>query len=253
MATAARDRILASARQLLDRDGAASVDEIATAAGISRATFYRVVGSRADLLDALGLEPDPAARERILNAAAEMVGHGGLGNLSMDELAAAAGVSRASLYRLFPGKAALFRELVQVFSPLQAVTSTVESNRDEPPEVVMPAVARAIYEAASRNRGLLLTLFVEVNRLEPDTREAARFLFRSLFGTVVPYVLKQMAAGKLQPMHPALAMLSFAGPVVLYSLAQPMLDQSLPIELPKAGEALDQIAANWLRAMRPEA
>jgi hypothetical protein len=53
-------------------------------------------------------------------------------------------------------------------------------------------------------------------------------------------------------MHPALAMLSFAGPVVLFSLAQPMLDQSLPIELPRAGEALDEIAANWLRAMRPE-
>jgi AcrR family transcriptional regulator len=253
MAAPARDRILATARRLLDHDGAASVDEIATAAGVSRATFYRVVGSRAGLLDELGLEPDPAARERILNAAAEMVGHGGLGNLSMDELASAAGVSRASLYRLFPGKAALFRELVQVFSPLHAVTTTVESRHDEPPDVVMPAVARAVYEAVSRNRGLLLTLFVEVNRLEPDTRDAARFLFGRLFGIVVPYVLSQMAAGRLRPMHPALAMLSFAGPVVLFSLAQPMLDQSLPIELPGADEAIDQIAANWLRAMRPDA
>jgi AcrR family transcriptional regulator len=229
------------------------VDEIAAAAGVSRATFYRVIGSRADLLDMLGLEPDPAARERVLNAAAEMVGHGGLGNLSMDELAAAARVSRASLYRLFPGKAALFRDLVQVFSPLEAVTSTVESLGHEPPEVVMPAVAKAVYDAASRNRGLLLTLFVEVNRLEPDTREAARYLFGRLFGTVVPYVLAQMAAGRLRRVHPALAMLSFAGPVVLYSLAQPMLAQSVPIQLPEADEAIGQLAANWLRAMRPDA
>ena len=110
----ARARILDSARRLLERDpSATTVDEIATAAGVSRATFYRVIGSRGDLLEELGVEPDPAAGERILNAAAEMVGHGGLGSLSMDELAAAAGVSRASLYRLFPGKAALFRELVR--------------------------------------------------------------------------------------------------------------------------------------------
>src|SRR5919201_129394 len=127
---AARERILSSARRLLERDGgSATIDEIASAAGVSRATFYRVIGSRGDLLGQLGVEPDPAARERILNAAAEMVGHGGLGGLSMDDWAGAAGVSRASLYRLFPGKAVLFRELVQVFSPLEAVTSTIAANQ----------------------------------------------------------------------------------------------------------------------------
>jgi AcrR family transcriptional regulator len=254
MAGEQRDRILASARKLLSRDGgAATVDDIASAAGVSRATFYRLIGTRSDLFAELGLEPDPGARERILDAAGDMVGHGGLGNLSMDELATAAGISRASLYRLFPGKAALFRDLVQAFSPVEAIISAVEAHREDPPEMVMPALARAVYEAVSRNRGLMLTLFVEVNRLEPDTREAARYLFGRLFGTVVPYVLAQMAAGRLRRMHPAVAMLSFAGPVFLYSLAQPLLARSLPIELPAADDAIGQLADNWLRAMRPDA
>jgi len=39
----------------------------------------------------------------------------------MDELAEASSVSRATLYRLFPGKSALFREVIQTFSPWEAV------------------------------------------------------------------------------------------------------------------------------------
>jgi AcrR family transcriptional regulator len=247
---------LQSARRLLDREGGAtatiSVDDIAAQAGVSRATFYRLFDSRADLLDELGLEPDLAARERILVAAGELVGRHGLAALSMDELAAAAGVSRASLYRLFPGKAALFRELLLTFGPLEAVTSTVESLRHEPPDVVMPAIAHAVYEVVSRNRGLILTLFTEVNRLEPDTEEAARLLFGQLVGTVVPYLLEQMATGRLQTMHPAVAMLGFAGPVVLYSIARPLLERAAPVDIPGAEEAIKAIAENWLRAMRPE-
>jgi AcrR family transcriptional regulator len=250
-----RERILDSARRLLDREGATatvSVDEIAGRAGVSRATFYRLFGSRADLLDELGLEPDPAARDRILEAAAELVGRHGLAALSMDELAAGAGVSRASLYRLFPGKSVLFRELLLKFGPLTAVTSTVESRRHEPPEIVMPAIAHAVYEVVSQNRGLILTIITEINRLEPDTQEAARLLFGRLFGTMAPYLLEQMASGQLRTMHPAVAMLGFAGPVVLYSVARPLLDRAAPIEIPGPDEAITAIAENWLRAMRPD-
>jgi AcrR family transcriptional regulator len=251
----ARERLLDSARRLLDREGGAgavSVDEIASRAGVSRATFYRLFASRADLLDELGLEPDPAARERVLEAAGELVGRHGLAALSMDELATAAGVSRASLYRLFPGKSALFRELLLRFSPLEAVTSTVESLQHEPPEVVMPSIAHAVYEVVSQNRGLILTIITEINRLEPDTQDAARLLFGRLFGTIVPYLLEQMASGRLRTMHPALAMLGFAGPVVLYSVARPLLERSAPIEIPGPDEAITAIAENWLRAMRQE-
>ena len=48
------------------------------------------------------------------------------------------------------------------------------------------------------------------------------------------------------------AILGFAGPVILYSLAQPMLAQSVPIKVPGSDEVIAQIAANWLRAMRPD-
>src|SRR2546429_4312666 len=121
-----REAVLQAARVLLERDRAASVHDVASAAGVSRATVYRLFGSRDGLLQALDLEPDPGARERLLAAALELLDRDGLGGLSMDEVAAAAGVSRASLYRLFPGKAALFRELLVAFSPMEAIVATLQ-------------------------------------------------------------------------------------------------------------------------------
>src|SRR5215831_19318497 len=112
-----REAVLATARTVLSNDRGASLHDVAAAAGVSRATVYRLFGSREGLLQALDIEPDPDTRDRILAAAVELIGRDGLTGLSIDEVAAAAGVSRASLYRLFPGKAALFREVVIAFSP----------------------------------------------------------------------------------------------------------------------------------------
>ena len=100
-------RILEQAPRVLAQGGKPTVADFATAASVSRASFYRHFKSRDALLEALEVTPEPDARERILGAAVEMVGAQGLTALSMDELADRAAVSRATLYRIFPGKGAL--------------------------------------------------------------------------------------------------------------------------------------------------
>src|SRR4029450_3935047 len=106
-----------------DKDGLAglSMDELAIRAGVSRATLYRLFGSHQHLLHELGLQPPPTVHDRILDTGLELVGRHGLADLSMDELAAEAGVSRATLYRLVPGKEALFAEPRPSISPLQPI------------------------------------------------------------------------------------------------------------------------------------
>src|SRR5215217_5697823 len=80
-----------------DEDGLAglSMDELAAAAGVSRATLYRLFGNQQHLLQQLGLQPPPTIRSRILDTALELVGRHGLAELSMDELATRAGGSPA--------------------------------------------------------------------------------------------------------------------------------------------------------------
>jgi AcrR family transcriptional regulator len=231
------------------------VAELAAAAGVSRASFYRVFESREALLEALDLQPEPAASQRVLEAAVKLVGAHGLTNLSMDDLATEAGVSRATLYRLFPGKAALFTSLLHEYSPLDPVSRLLETRRTEPPEVLMPEIAmtvyRVFYGAGESRLGILRALFFEISTLAPETAEAAQDLIRTMVGALALYVLEQMQAGRLRQMHPVLALQSFVGPIFFHLLTRPVAERVLGFDI-EGEQAVTLLAENWLRGMAPE-
>lgn len=233
----------------------ATVDDFSRAAGVSKTSFYRVFGSRGALLQALGVSPAPAPRERILRVALELVGGKGLGALSMDELADRAGVSRATLYRLYPGKPALFTALVHTYTPLDPVVAILTERQDEPPEVVMPEVARAIYRIVvggeEDRTGLMRTLFSEATSLAPDAEEATREAIVNVVGTLAGYVLAQMSAGKLRQMHPLLAMQSFVGPIFFHLMTRRAAETVLGVRMDEE-QAITELAQTWLRGMRSE-
>jgi AcrR family transcriptional regulator len=233
-----------------------SMGQLAAAAGVSRATLYRLFGSQQDLLHELGHQPPPSVRSRILDTALELVGRHGLAELSMDELAATAGVSRATLYRLFPGKEALFAALVGSFSPFEPIAAVLEAAGDRPPAEVIPAVAHAMAAAMDGHMGLLLQLLLEFARARHRNgshggSEGAVQGMRTL-PLVRGYLAGQMTAGRLRGMDPDLAFQALAGPIVLHLLWRP---PAAPrgVEPPAAGapleEPIDQLTKVWLRAM----
>src|SRR5215216_4227641 len=243
-----------------DEDGLAglSMDELAAAAGVSRATLYRLFGNQQHLLHELGLQPPPTIRSRILDTALELVGRHGLAELSMDELATRAGVSRATLYRLFPGKEALFAELVRGFSPFEPIAAVLETAGERPPAEVIPAIAQAMAGAMDGHIGLLLQLLFEVSRHpDPDgghgASEDAIQGMRTL-PLVAGYLDRQMAAGRLRQMDPVLAMQALAGPIVMHLLMQASTDSQTGaghrVALPLEG-VVDELVGIWLRAMTP--
>ena len=150
------------------------MDDLAAAASVAVRTLYRLFGSRQALLREAGCAPEPTARQRILEAALDQIGRQGLAELSMDELAATAGVSRATLYRLFPGKSALFGQLIRTFSPWEPVADVIDAMPDGDPADVMPAVGEAIAEAMRGRVGVLLRMVFELLQGDPDTAEGMR-------------------------------------------------------------------------------
>jgi AcrR family transcriptional regulator len=235
-----------------------SMDELAVRAGVSRATLYRLFGSQQHLLHQLGLQLPPTVRSRILDTALELVGRHGLAELSMDELAATAGVSRATLYRLFPGKEALFAELVRSFSPFEPIAAVLEAMGERPPAEVIPAIAQAMAAAMDGHMGLLLQLLFEFARHpDPDggrgTSEGAVQGMRTL-PLVAGYLDQQMAAGRLRRMDPDLAMQGLTGPIVMHLLMRASAASqagagrrvAMPLE-----EVVEELVGVWLRAMTP--
>jgi AcrR family transcriptional regulator len=244
-----RDAVLAAARETLERDRGASLHDVASAAGVSRATVYRLFGSREGLLQALELEPDPGARERVLAAALELVGRDGLARLSMDEVAGTAGVSRASLYRLFPGKAALFRELLVAYSPVVAIVSALDRMRGRPPEEVVPELARTAARTLAGRAGIVRTMVFEATGASEEAAEAVSYLVSSGIANMLGYVVEQMAAGRLRTMHPLVALQALVGPILMHLITRGVAEREIGFAVPLEDVAVE-LAEQWLRAMR---
>jgi len=247
-AAPARDAILSAADSLLARDAGASIDQITDAAGVSRATFYRHFRSRAELLAALDIRPDPDARQRIMDAAIELVGREGLRGMSMDELAEQAGVSRASVYRLFPGKDALFAALIDEYSPLDEIEQLFSAMADQPPGVVLPAVARTLARVGSPRVGLIRSVFFEVSNQTPEALAGAEPRLRRMLGAIAGYMAAQMAAGRLRPIHPLLATQLLIGPVLFHLVTRAEVERLAVLDVP-VDQSIQTLVDSALRAL----
>jgi AcrR family transcriptional regulator len=239
------------ATRLLESGDQPSVNRIAEAAGLSRTTIYRIFPSRAALLDALEVAPEPDTRSRVLEAALRLLASRSLADLTMDELAVEAGVSRANLYRLFPGKSALFKAILLAYSPFEPVMALLARAGNRPPEEVIPEIVLAAYRTVARRRGIVRTLLLEITSMAQETQQGFAETGVRAFATLGAYLAAQMAAGRLRRMHPMLAVQGLVGGVVLHVLVEPVFSQA-GMDAPGGEAAVLQLAQVWLRGMRPE-
>lgn len=246
-----RRQVMSAAREILAHDAGAPVGEIADRAGVSRATFYRHFRSRESLLESIELEPRPDSKSRILAAAKDMLLTTSLAELSMDDLAKAADVSRGTLYRIVPGKGALLQALIEAYSPFDAIRAIVSEHRADPPAVVFPLIGHAIVGVAGERLGLMRAIFHEVTAGGPTVAEMGP-LFENTLGLLTHYIGGQMAAGRIRPMHPILALQAFVGPIFFHLMTRPVIDRVAP--LPMGPEtAVDELVAAGLSGLTVEA
>ena len=243
-------QVMTAAREMLATDPAAPISAIAREAGVSRATFYRHFGSREALLRTIEVEPPVPARERVLSAAVELMGRGGgLRAFSMEELAIAAGVSRATVYRLFPTKAALFGEIVRHYSPFEPAMAVLAAHGDEPLEVVIPLLARTFATIGVQRTAILRAVLAEVLSVTPEAETGVQPLLPDALAAIGGYLLRQMQAGRVRPMHPLLGLQALLGPIFIHVLTRPLAERVVGFDMP-IEEVAAQLTATSLEGLR---
>lgn len=228
---------------------APSMDDMAAVAGVSRAALYGLFGSRAALLEALGAEVPPSVAERILATAGEVVAERGFAGLSLDEVAQRSGVSRATVYRLYPGKAALFKEVAQAFLPIDEALQMMETMSDRPANEVMGTLARNLAKGGEVPIGVMRSVLFEVSGGTDDNQEFLDQVYLNV-QVIIGYLERQMDAGRFRQVDPVLAMQAFFAPLMFHAVSRPVLEQYGMLNL-SLDDALQALTEGWLRAMAP--
>lgn len=148
--------VLGAARELHARCGAGfTMRDLEERSGVSRATIYRRVGSKRALLARLDAGATAGTRERVLHAVRAVVARHGMAGVTMERLAAEAGVGVATVYRHFGDRGALLdafaqatRDHTEVRARLRAAGADLRAD--------LEAVARAALAFLSDNRDLLV-------------------------------------------------------------------------------------------------
>ncbi len=143
-----------------------------------------------------------AIEEEILLRAADKFGKQGYQATTLDEIAAAAGISRAAFYLYFPNKEELLRRMYsQVIATSQAAIERIVSENLPVSEKLRRIIRRQVRYMAS-NIPLSQVFFSEIFNLRPELGQWVRRANRA-FGAVIERVVSEgVQKGELVQVHP---------------------------------------------------
>jgi AcrR family transcriptional regulator len=217
---------------------ALTMDSLAEAAGVSRATAYRQLGSREALLAELArrgvdVGDQGAVRERILLAATKVFPRMGLENATVEAIAEAAGVGSATVYRHFGDKQGLIKAFLQTMTPRRAVWSLAQKPSGDL-RADLESLALTALEFMSKNGGMFRLALLAENRSDGFLAELSRSPDRTVHACA--NLLRHYAArGELIEADPHALARAFLGILISYGLFDAMI--GLPSNFQPARDA----------------
>ena len=143
-----------------------------------------------------------AIEEEILRVAADKFGKQGYQATTLDEIAAAAGISRAAFYLYFPNKEELLHRMyTQVIATSQAAVEQIAAEHLPVSEKLRRIIRHQVRYMAA-NIPLTQVFFSEIFNLRPELGQWVRSANRA-FGEVIERVVNEgVQTRELIPLHP---------------------------------------------------
>jgi AcrR family transcriptional regulator len=198
--------------------------------------------------------PAAARREQILEVSTRLFAQQGYSGTTTRQLALAAGVNEALLFRHFPSKEELYWAVIEAkiasAAPVEQMQRRLAGGGTE--LEIFGEIARDILERRSRDSSLSrLLLFTALE----NHRLSKRFFQRYAAGyyeVLAEYVRRRMDEGTFRRTNPLLAARAFVGMVVYHSWIQEIFGGKRYQEF-DVREASRTLAELWLQGLRAKA
>jgi AcrR family transcriptional regulator len=247
--------IVDAALRIVDQHGAdaLTIDRVARAARMSRATVYRHGGGREALLDAVAaaggdVGDRTATRPRILAGAREVFGRVGFEAATIEEIAGAAGVGPATIYRTFGDKEGLVAAFIDELPPRRAarearLAATGDLRGD------LERLATVILTGLREDAPLVRLALLETLRGSPFMRRVRSLSPTSTLTSIAALLGEYAALGKLADTDAQVLARAFMGLVLAFGV-MPQIFHREPAAEPRA--VARTIADLFLHGALPE-
>jgi AcrR family transcriptional regulator len=161
-------------------------------------------------------------RAAILRTAADLFAKRGFSGVTTRELAVAAGISEAMLFKHFPRKVALYRAILErhLDEIERAVPIAGLAASEEPPDRYFAGIAGTILRRMDEDPTLLRLMFFSALEDHPMAREFERARSRPLREAVATYLRRLARRGEIRRIDPDVAARCFVWLVVGFGISR---------------------------------
>jgi AcrR family transcriptional regulator len=191
----------------------------------------------------------PERRRQIIETAAEIFARNGFRGTTTREVAAAAGVSEAAVFKHFATKEDLYAAIIETKAQIHEIVSSVgwSASRDDD-AAVLRTLARELMVRVQADPTLMRLLFFSALEGHSLSDMFFRSRVRQVDDLLCHYITRRVKAGAFRPVHARLAARNFIGMVVHHMLLGELFGQKRPPRL-TVEQLVEQIVAVFLHGV----
>ena len=191
-------------------------------------------------------------REQILDASLELFARRGFSATKTRDVALAAGVSEAMVFKHFPDKGSLYRALIErkIAEAESALPLAGIAGSREAPEVFLGRIASTILERIERDPSFLRLLLFSALEGHPLAAEFDAARASGFRDAIEEYLRRQERAGVARRVDPAFAARAFMALVAWFAVARTIFREPGSRRIPRA-KLVREIVSVYVDGMRP--